>query len=333
MELGLGIAVDRYSSNARGLAIWFALVSTLAIFLLLPFSKITFVPAGLYGFVYIFAVCLLASIYCWIRKMLRLAPALEALALGIFMTIPILVSTYLAISLDMPLMDGPLMHADAALGFDWTAFIAFVDEHPLLAHLLAQAYGSFGIQLLILPLILGATGRYGRAYMMIVAYGVLCYVSSIVSIWFPALGTYTLYGVTQDQLHNINAHYGFAFLHDFNAVRAQPEFVLSVVNASGIITFPSVHAAVALLCAWAAWDVKPIRYVFAAWNGLMALSAVSHANHYLVDVIAGLAISAISIFAVTNTLRLINQTGWSIPMLSFRPVLILLRKQKPATRT
>jgi hypothetical protein len=39
------------------------------------------------------------------------------------------------------------------------------------------------------PLILGATGRYERSYVMILSFGVLSYFSSIVSIWFPALGT------------------------------------------------------------------------------------------------------------------------------------------------
>lgn len=325
--------MDRYSSNARHLAIWFALLSTLAVFLLLPFSKIAFVPAGLSLFVYVIAVCLLGSAYCRMRKMLRLAPGLEAIALGVFMTVPILVSTYLAASLDRPLTDGLLMRADEAFGFDWRTFIAFVDSHPLLAELLARAYSSIGIQLLGLPLILGATGRHRRAYVMIASYGVLCYISSVVFVWFPAVGTYTAYGVLQDQLHSINAHYGFAFLHDFNAVRSQPEFVLSLDHAAGIITFPSVHAAAALLCLWAAWDVKPIRYLFAAWNMLMAISAVSHANHYVVDVVAGFGIAGISILAVTKALHLLERKNWMLPAPFAVPALVLRRRAKRNTAT
>jgi len=316
-----------YATNARRLTIWFTLISTLVVFALLPFSKVSFAYNDLEGLGYIFAICLGLSVYCWKRKMLRLAPSLEAVALGVVMTVPILISTYLAASLDMPLMDVPLMPADASLGLNWAAFIHFVDAHPAFAEILARAYSSFAIQLLMLPLILGANGRYERSYVMILSFGVLSYVSSIVSIWFPALGTYAVYGMTQEQLHNINAHYGFAFLPDFTAVREQADFVLSAANASGIVTFPSVHAAGALLCAWAAWDLKPVRYPFVAWNVVMGISAVSHANHYLVDILAGVAIASMSIYLVSEVLRRMQQAQWSVLPPSAIWALVVREKQ------
>ena len=175
------------------------------------------------------------------------------------------------------------------------------------------------MQLLLLPLILGATGRYERCYAMVLSYTVICYVSSIVSIWFPALGTYAVYGVAQDQLDNINAHFGFYFLDHFEAVRNEAEFVLSPLYAKGIITFPSVHAAVALLCAWAAWDLRlPARLFFLALNVLMAVAAITHGNHYLVDVIAGLTIATVSILGVTATISALPRLTWGgWPDLSF----------------
>jgi membrane-associated phospholipid phosphatase len=88
---------------------------------------------------------------------------------------------------------------------------------------------------------------------------------------------------------------------------------MSVANASGIITFPSLHAAGALLCAWAAWDIKIARYPFAIWNIIMATSAISHANHYLVDVIAGIAMAALSILIVKELLRFMQRKAWQVP--------------------
>lgn len=317
--------MDLYSTNARQATICFVLISTLLVFVLLPLSKVRFSTENLGGISYLFAVCMVASVYCWKRNMIRLAPSLEAVALGIFLTVPMVLSTYLAASLNMPLMDTMLARADAAIGFDWIAFIQFVDAYPLLEDALAKAYSSFAIQLLTLPLILGATGRYGRSYAMILAYGVICYVSSVVSIWFPALSTYTTYGVTQDQLQNINAFYGFHFLSDFFNVREQSEYVMSITSASGIVTFPSVHAAGAFLCAWAAWEIKLLRYPVAAWNALMAASALSHGSHYLVDIIAGIAIAAVSIFGVTEMLRRLQSPLLTLPM---RPAAWLARDKQ-----
>jgi membrane-associated phospholipid phosphatase len=306
--------MDGYLLGSRRLTLWFACLSTAIVLGLLPFTKVRVDFSGIQVPGYFCLILFVGSAYSWKREIFRLAPALEVLAIGFFVTGPILLSTYLAASLDMPLVDAALIRADAALGFDWHEFIRFVDASPFLAETLALAYTSFAHQLLLLPVILSISGRYTRSYEFILAYAVICYVSSVISIWTPALGTYPSYGVSQDQLSNIDALYGFYFLTDFLAIRSSETFLWSMENASGIITFPSVHAAGALLCAWAAWDVKPLRYPLAAWNVLMATSAVSHANHYLVDVPAGFAIAAASIFAVRRSLRLAGHLTVKAPV-------------------
>lgn len=305
--------MDQNSQNARWMTIWFAAISTFLVFALLPFTKVSFAFTNLVDWAYFIAAYGVIATYCWKRNLVRLAPALEGVFLGILITSPTLIASYMAASVALPLMDDTLVRADEALGFDWRAFISFIDAHDLLARTLANAYSSFAIQLLAIPFVLAAAGRYARVYVMILAYGLIVYLACAVSIWFPALGTYVVYGVAQDNLQNINAHYGFAFLADFNAVREQPAFVLTVQNASGIITFPSVHAAGAFLCAWAAWDLKAIRYPLAAWNALMATSAVSHANHYLVDVVAGVAIAALAIILVEKILSHMQRKAWLTP--------------------
>ena len=112
------------------------------------------------------------------------------------------------------------------------------------------------------------------------------------------MGTYSHYGLDGTALRNLDATYGYYFLEQFNAVREDPNFVWNIRNSAGIVTFPSGHAAIAVACAWAAWDLKWARYPALALNVAMAVSAVPSANHYLVDVIAGVLIALISIAAV-----------------------------------
>ncbi len=302
--------METLPNNARSLAAFFAAASAIPAFALLPFSKIDFAYADLPDASILIVLFLALSLYCRTRRFLRVAMPLEALAVAVSMTVPILISTYLAASLSFPLQDAQLVKADAALSFDWMAFIKYVDSHPALSEMLGFAYRSFGWQLFALPMLLGLAGRAERSYVMVISYGLICYVSTVISIWFPALGTYTIYNVTQDQVPNIAAYYGFAFLDDFHAVREQSVFALSVMDASGIITFPSVHAGAAFLCAWATWDLKYFRYPVLAWNVLMGLSAISHANHYMIDVLAGAGIAALSIFFVTRTLLLMQRSRW-----------------------
>ena len=287
-------------NKPRFLLISLVLVSHVLVFGLarLLSMKIDFEPL-LYLYGLIIVVFGSGILYASLRNMHPLRTALECVAYGFILTVPAAIATYLAIKVNMPLADEALVRMDAALHFDWHAFIRFMDEARLLAMSLAAAYFSFSFQLLGIPLLLVMLGRGPRAYAMVASYGLICFVASVISIWYPAFGTYVVYGVSQEQLSHINAEFGFYFLQQFNAVRSDPDFVFSINRLAGILTFPSVHAAVAALCAWTMWDVKWLRYPFAVWNSMMAISAVSHANHYLVDVIAGVGVAGLVIAVVS----------------------------------
>lgn len=282
-------AIDE--KRAVAILIWTVGLSYLSAYGALELTNIGFAFGSAKQLTLIVAVIGLFLAYAVWRKMIVLPAAFACLAATFASIPPILIWTYAAMRLDMPLADAPLVAMDAALGFDWYRFIAFVDSSPLLARLLGEAYSSFYFQLLFLPVLLALFRREQRAYAMVFAYYLLCALSSIVSIWYPALGTYVVYDVAAADLANINAKFGFFFLEQFHAVREAGSFTLRLDQSAGILTFPSVHAGVAMLCAWAAWDVKWLRYPFALLNVAMAISAISHANHYLIDVIAGIALA------------------------------------------
>lgn len=269
--------------------------------LLLLFSKIR-IDLSSASILYLFGSMFLPALICARRwRIVSIYTSLEVVLAGLLVTIPVVLSTYLAVSMNRPLADDLLISMDEAIGFDWAAFIGFIDSHPSLSGFFSYAYSSFFFQLLILPIYLCLTGQATRAYGLVFAYIFITMSASFISIWFPALGTYAVYGVHSEDLSTINPHYGYFFLDQFNAVREQSSFLLDFGKAAGILTFPSVHAAVAALCAWAAWRSRILRYPLLVLNVAMALSAISHANHYLVDIIAGLGLTAFCL-AVTQAL-------------------------------
>lgn len=263
------------------------LISWLVLPILVGFSRIDVDYSSFYPLLIIPAICFLCAPYCYFRKMKFFGETFEVVGANFLLVVPILISTYLAMALDQPLADVELIAMDKALGFNWHAFIAFVDGSRFLSSILQFSYTSFGLQLLIIPIILTMSNDLKRAVAFVFGYGILCYISSVISIWYPALGTYMVYDVSKSDLSNINAHFGFFFLSDFYAARSGDAFTLVMGKASGIITFPSVHAGIAFLAIWAMWESKWFRYPFLVLNILMATSAVSHANHYLIDIIAG----------------------------------------------
>ena len=224
--------------------------------------------------------------------------------LALLLAVPVLVISYAAMRLNLPMADGALMRMDALIGFHWPDFVRLVDRSPRVATLLQYAYSSFAFQLLLLPILLCLFGFQTRAYRFILAFLLLCAAAAAISLFFPSLGAYVAYGIDRSSLRHVDAHFGYFYLESFAAVRGQADFVLGANNAAGIITFPSVHAGVAVLCAWAAWPSRVLRYPLLVLNILMFVSAISHGAHYLVDVLAGAALAGLAIALATGRVRI-----------------------------
>jgi membrane-associated phospholipid phosphatase len=73
-------------------------------------------------------------------------------------------------------------------------------------------------------------------------------------------------------------------------------------GSEGVISFPSLHAALGLLFIFALWPVKYIRWVALVVNLLLIFATPVEGSHYFTDVFAGLAIVALSWLVVSSTL-------------------------------
>jgi len=279
--------------------VWTVVAAHLLMILALYFSKVTVDLTSMGQSYILIGFLVVPQLFAYWRQYHRLCVLFDTLLAGFLLTIPAIVFSYVAMGTGLPLADRELMTLDATLGFDWYAFISYVDQRPMLSYGLALAYSSFFYQLTLLPVYFALVGMPARSSAIVFGYVVILLICAVVSIWYPALGTYVVYGVGLDDLSNIYARFGFHFLEQFHAVREQSEFVLNFHQPVGMITFPSGHAAMAGLCAWAAWGSRLLRYPLLLLNIAMATSAISHANHYLVDVIAGLGIAGLAISLAT----------------------------------
>ena len=68
---------------------------------------------------------------------------------------------------------------------------------------------------------------------------------------------------------------------------------LMAVGAEGIITFPSLHSALAVILIAAFWPVPVARWIGAVLNILMLAATPIEGSHYLVDVLAGVVIAVL----------------------------------------
>lgn len=204
------------------------------------------------------------------------------------------VLTYLGASLALPLVDEPLIALDRALGFDWLSHIAWLNAHPEVSLALRWAYLSIGPQCITIVIALflarqtAMLQHYAFAYALTLAFTVV-----IASLW-PAVAGYMHYGLDAAAHPGLQAAAPLAHAEHVLGLRAGTLSPLRI-EYKGILTFPSFHASVAVMLAYAGLALRALWLPCLALNALMLVSVLGHGGHYLADALAGATLALASI--------------------------------------
>jgi len=232
--------------------------------------------------------------------------------------------TYVAASTDLPMQDANLYAIDRALGLDWAAYVGFVDNHPLLAAWLNYGYTMIRWPIFTIPVVLAAKRDYHRIEEFTFAFGAALAVTTILSALVPAIGVYQQIGLDPATLKHVDPRAYLDQLRDLPPTREGLLRHLELLGLGGIVTFPSFHAASAVLYAWALWPARWFRPLVIAVNGLMLAATPINGGHYFVDIFAGMAIAAAAIAAARCVARFIarRQLNFALPAAAPVPVAV-----------
>jgi membrane-associated phospholipid phosphatase len=258
--------------------------------------------------------------YSTIRKDAALAEALIRAAQVIAFAAVAAPLSYVAASAAFPLWDSELAALDQRFGFDWMTWLAAMNAAPLLHRILAFAYLSFAVQTTAVVVLLAALGHVLRLRVFMLSFVLTTLVTIAVSTVMPAQGAWgylhlsladspTIVPVTRD-LH----------LAVFFGLRDGTFRHLVAEGAEGIISFPSLHAALGLLFLLALWPVKYIGRIAALLNIAMIAATPVDGGHYFSDAAAGLTIALLSWIAVQRVLtRMMGERMGADRELQLRP--------------
>jgi hypothetical protein len=251
-------------------------------------SGMTLEPLGFSVVATIVAVLLAAAAF-WGH--VKSEPTLRAMALStaclLAFTVAIAVLHYLAATLARPLIDELLVNAEAALGFDWRAHVAFMQAHPDLAWSLALAYHSSGPQVAGVVIVLSALRRLGRLWAFVRLFAATLLVVIAFSALFPAEGPYAFYALqeaTADRLETVGATWHLEPLARLRGGRVE---TIALGDIRGLATFPSFHVCLAVITAWALAPVPVLGPLALVLNAAVVIATISAGGHYLPDVLAG----------------------------------------------
>jgi membrane-associated phospholipid phosphatase len=259
---------------------------------------------GLKSYIAPVSVCLLLKLgayyYSNWRNEQNLASTLETTAQLMAFAAVAAPLSYVAASTSLPLQDAALDHWDKALGLDWQEWLTLIRRWPQFFELMHAVYLSLSLQMVAVVLLLGFTGRLDRLRVYMLAFIFAALLTIAISAVFPAEGTWLYYGIQAAPAELPPSHTSWPV---FLALRDGSFALLMGVGAEGVITFPSLHAALAVILVAGFWPVPIARWLAVAVNILMLAATPIDGSHYFVDVLAGIGIAVICLVAARTLVR------------------------------
>jgi hypothetical protein len=190
--------------------------------------------------------------------------------------------SYIVVAMGMPLADVQLAAWDRAIGFDWVAWFDFVEARPFFNAALHLLYMSSLPQIGVVLIWTGLAGHAARARELVALLIWSSIPVVVLSGLLPAESAWVFNGRAIELAYHLEHVRG---LRDGSMRQLAPGDLL------GIITFPSFHTAISIIVVWAARGLGKLFWILAAVNAGVLLSIPSAGGHYLVDMLAGAALT------------------------------------------
>jgi len=244
----------------------------------------------------------LSAFYSRWRKDARLASGLAATAQVIVFAAVGAPISYIAAAANLPLLDSTFDAIDHAFGLNWRALLEFMNEVPDVFAVLRTVYLSLTLQMTAAVLCLAFSGRLValRSYTLAFIFAALATIA--LSVIMPAAGAWPHYGITAAESPNVYPTVSTSW-PVFYGLRDGSFRSLVAVGSEGIITFPSLHAALAVVLIAALWPIPVLRWLVLALNALMLVATPIDGSHYFIDIFAGMAIAAVALASARAAAR------------------------------
>jgi PAP2 superfamily protein len=228
--------------------------------------------------------------------------------------------TYIAAAATFPLQDARLLAFDRAIGFDFRAFVTYVNARDWLIGILAAGYRAISWPILLNVVVLSLAGRYLQTGKFVLAFLIALLATTCVTVFVPAIGAYGVAGVLPSDYSNFEPQGYLDTMRDVPLLRDGNLRALDLFQLGGVVTFPSFHAAAAVLYAWALWPIRWIRWLALLPNAAMLVATPIGGGHFLADVIAGVIVAGLSILAACRIGSMLASTQGTIPSRRWLPI-------------
>lgn len=258
------------------------------------------------GHLALFEFCILLAVACCCLRLVarrceaagaRLATALripaglfELAALVIASNVTLRTMDYLSKGTSMPLADDWLSKVGPMLGFSWLGYFDLVRNAPNLQLLMEEAYNLLNSAMLIFLVLLVLSRQHDKVRTFTEAAIICSLVSLVGGALFPAIGAAAFWVpdyANPETWAGYTGMPGVYFVEEIRAVRQlDTPMLVGSKHLTGLVTFPSLHTALAVLMilvarrTWIFWPAL-------AYGIVMIAATPIWGGHYLADLISG----------------------------------------------
>lgn len=269
-----------------------------AAFLLLIITGMRLTASGLLPLGLSFALLVAVNIrYSRFAPNLRISLAAGTLAMVIGGGTIAGIISHIGLRLQRPLIDAWLLKLDQSVLIDTPVLVVAFGGRPMLVEILNVAYAS-AVPLCVATIIYQSViGQAVRAWEAAATFSFCIIFASIAGAMFPAIGNIAHAGINPIKA-GLPGGAGIYHLSVFDALYNGQAKTFDIRQLTGIVTFPSFHLVMALIPVWSVRESTLVALPTAAWGLLVAFSTVPIGGHYVVDLIAGLALWGGAVIAI-----------------------------------
>jgi len=229
----------------------------------------------------------------------RAADALEASALIVASGMAAGCLSVLLATTAAPFRDTTLAAADRLLFpfLSWPAMAHDLGGSPRLVAAMGEVYSTLTWQPFALAALLAAAGRGDALWRFAHAWLLALMLCLAVFALAPAVTAQVHYGFAMRDIAGLHVNAGWRPTVILTDVRSGTLTTLASGSMTGLIDFPSFHAAGATLLGWAALRAGRFGWPLLALNLAIIPTIPLIGSHYFIDVVAGVAVAALAIRA------------------------------------
>lgn len=201
------------------------------------------------------------------------------------------VFSVLITSIGLPLIDDRLMAIDSALGFDWQAYVGFVNGYRWLGQVSSFIYMTTLSQVALTVVALAFLGKLETVQHFVLSVMLGALICIAISAILPAAGALGTIRPPAEFIAMNSPVVDLEYKQAFFDLRDGLGRFISFDEPRGLIAFPSYHATLSALIILAFTRIRMWFWPVLALNLAVILSTPVDGGHHMIDAMGGVAVA------------------------------------------